>query len=114
MHQSASHLVPVRQTFRHTYSIFFCLCCAAFQVAYDDVEKVAYLIGNKDIYVIDLSPEKLLDDGVAASPPRDLQLLKTLTQPTTVNDVAFCGDYLAVTANGATKVLPGSVTIFRR
>jgi hypothetical protein len=83
-------------------------------VAYDDVEKVAYLIGGKDIYVIDLSPEKLLDDGVAASTPRNLDQLKKLPQPTTVNDVAFCGDYLAVSANGATKVLPGSVLIFRR
>lgn len=96
----------------HTHTT--CRTLSQPQVAYDDVEKVAYLIGGKDIYVIDLSQKALLEDGEAAATPRDLPRLKNLTQPTTVNDVAFCGDYLAVSANGATKVLPGSVTIFRR
>lgn len=63
---------------------------------------------------MDLSPESLLESGSAAATPKSLSVLETVTLPTTVNDVVFCGDYLAVAANGATKVLPGSVTLFSR
>lgn len=78
------------------------------------MEKVAYLIGNKVLYVVDLSPAALLNNGAPASPPKNVSLLANLTLPTTLTDVQFCGGYLAVTAEGPTKVLPGSVTIFNR
>jgi hypothetical protein len=84
------------------------------QVAFDDQEKVAYLIGGTKLYIIDLSPEALLVAGSPATEPKPLSAIANITLPTTINDVAFCGGYLAVAANGATKVLPGSVTLYSR
>lgn len=84
------------------------------QVAYDDQEKVAYLISDTKLYVIDLSPEALLEGGAPATTPRELPVLRTVTLPTTATDVAFCGGYIAVSAEGSSKVLPGSVAIFSR
>jgi hypothetical protein len=72
------------------------------------------MIGDKRLYVIDLSPDALLDDGEPAETPKALSVLTTVTLPTTVNDVSFCGGYLALSANGATKVDLGSVTIYSR
>lgn len=86
----------------------------ALQVAYDDQEKVAYLISDTKLYVIDLSPEALLEGGAPATTPRELPVLRTVTLPTTATDVAFCGGYIAVSAEGSSKVLPGSVAIFSR
>jgi hypothetical protein len=84
-------------------------------VAFDDKEKVAYLIGNLTLYVVDLSITALLDNNSPANPPRTLTLRQSLTRPTTLNDVAFCDGYLAVASNGeGGKVQPGSVTIFGR
>lgn len=85
------------------------------QVAFDDKEKVAYLIGDTKLYIIDLSPKALLDHhGHPFNLPRPLIVLQTVELPNTVNDVSFCGGYLALSANGPTKVLPGSVTIYSR
>lgn len=93
-------------------------CCQTLQVAFDDREKVAYLIGNLTLYVVDLSPTALLDgNNSPANPPRALTLRQSLTRPTTLNDVAFCDGYLdlAIASNGeGGKVRPGSVTIFGR
>lgn len=84
------------------------------QVAYDDKSKVAYLIGDKQLYVIDMSPAALLDNGQPAATPKLLRVLQTKNLTTTVNDVSFCGSYLAISADGATKTQPGTVTIFNR
>jgi hypothetical protein len=92
------------------------LCCPP-QVAYDDKHKVAYLIGDTKLHIIDLSPETLLDNGSPADTPRALDVLATFELGVTVNDVAFCGGLLALSTNGldigniSGKVLPGSVTI---
>jgi hypothetical protein len=72
------------------------------------------MIGDNKLYVIDLSPDALLDNGEPADTPKALDVLETVTLPTTVNDVSFCGGYLALSANGVTKVDLGSVTIYSR
>lgn len=90
------------------------------QVAFDDQEKVAYLIGNRTLYVVDLSASALLISGSEpAQTPKALSVLTTVDLSTTLNDVIFCaaagGDgYLAVAANGETKVEAGSVTVYSR
>lgn len=84
------------------------------QVAFDDQEKIAYLIGGSQLYLIDLSPVALLEAGSPAQEPKSLSVLETFTLDSTINDVAVCGDLLAVALNGPTKVLPGSVTLFSR
>jgi hypothetical protein len=89
-------------------------------VAFDDQEKVAYLIGNRTLYVVDLSPSALLDSGSRPSPtPKAQSVLTSLDLSTTVNDVIFCATaggngYLAVAADGETKVEAGSVTVYSR
>lgn len=81
------------------------------QVAFDDKVKVAYLIGNTELYVLDVSSDAM---DVYASSPKVLPVLLTKDLPTPVTDVYFCGDLLAVSAEGATKVQPGQVLIFTR
>jgi hypothetical protein len=99
-----------------TFLSWLSACCVV-QVAYDDMHKVAYLIGDTKLYIVDLSPVALLDNGSPASTPRPLSVLQTLELNLTVNDVAFCGGLLAIstnaadTANTSGKVLPGGVTI---
>lgn len=83
-------------------------------MTFDDKQKVAYLTGGKTLYVIDLSPDVLLNYGVPAKTPKDLPVLHQVTLPTAINDVAFCGGYLAIVANGAIKTEPGTVTIHGR
>lgn len=83
-------------------------------MSFDDKQKVAYLVGAKTLYVIDLSPDALLNYGVPAKTPKDLPVLHKVTLPATINDVTFCGGYLAIAANGASKTQPGIVTIYGR
>lgn len=97
--------------FQTTFSWHHHTCCPVAQVAFDDQEKIAYLIGGSKLYIIDLYPEALLEAGAPATNPKPLSVLDTATLPTTINDVVFCDSYLA---NGETKVLPGSVTLYSR
>lgn len=81
-------------------------------MAYDNGRKVAYLVGGKNLYVVGL--DTLVTNGTLTATPKDLPLLQTMPLPTTLTDVAFCGGYLAISAEGATKVSPGIVMIFNR
>lgn len=71
------------------------------QVDYDDKNKVAYVIGGKTITTVDLSdlanPRIIAPDFVSAN---DIQ------------DVVFCGGYVAVAVSGTLKTDNGSVQIF--
>jgi hypothetical protein len=84
------------------------------QVVFDDKQKVAYLVGGKSLFVVNMEPAALLDNGSPAAEPKNLATLQTMTFPTIVNDVTFCGRFLAVSNNGNTKVDNGTVTIYQR
>eukprot|EP00883_Tetradesmus_obliquus_P007510 jgi/Sobl393_1/18142/SZX59566.1 len=81
------------------------------QVAFDDVSKVAYMIGGQNLIVIDLSSSAV---DVSASIAKVLPVLTVHELPTTTTDVVMCGDLLAVSAEGATKVSPGQVLLYTR
>jgi hypothetical protein len=80
-------------------------------VTYDDVSKVAYLIGGTSVHIIDVSPAAV---HVTASTAKVLPVLVTRELPTTITDVYVCGDLLAISAEGATKVSPGQVLLYSR
>lgn len=81
------------------------------QVAFDDVSKVAYMIGGQNLIVIDLSSSAV---DVSASTAKVVPVLTVRELPTTTTDVVMCGDLLAVSAEGATKVSPGQVLLYTR
>ncbi|PRW56875.1 alkaline phosphatase isoform A [Chlorella sorokiniana] len=85
---------------------------AAEQVAYDDKAKVAYVIGGNSLAVIGLPQAVLLGGSGPAGTP--LSILKTVDLGRAVNDVVFCGDWLALALNGAAKTDPGTVQLHRR
>lgn len=80
------------------------------QVTFDDKEKIAYMIGNTQLYIIDVSAALLLGGAGVAQLPT----LKAVDLGAPVNDVYFCGGYVAVAVNGASKNLPGFVAIYGR
>jgi hypothetical protein len=82
------------------------------QVAYDDKAKVAYVIGGNSLAVIGLPQAVLLGGSGPAGTP--LSILKTVDLGRAVNDVVFCGDWLALALNGAAKTDPGTVQLHRR
>jgi hypothetical protein len=75
------------------------------------VSKVAYLIGGTNLHVIDVSPAAV---DVTSSTAKILPVLATRELPSTITDVYMCGDLLAVSAEGATKVSPGQVLLYSR
>lgn len=97
--------IKILQT-HHNDLLLTCL-----QVAFDDVSKVAYMIGGQNLIVIDLSSSAV---DVSASTAKVLPVLTVRELPTTTTDVVMCGDLLAVSAEGATKVSPGQVLLYTR
>lgn len=90
------------------------------QVAFDDFSKVAYLIGDRIIYVLDLSPTRLPIKTTetplgAISTGAALPVITTKELPATITDVQFCDKYVAVSAENVNgKTLPGQVLIYSR
>jgi hypothetical protein len=83
-------------------------------VAFDDKGKVAYLIGNTNVYVIDMSPAVLTLSRSAPAGGSQLPLLGSRDFTVDVTDVQFCGDYVAISTYGDVKTDPGRVYIFAR
>jgi hypothetical protein len=83
-------------------------------VAFDDKGKVAYLIGNTNVYVIDMSPTVLTVTQSAAAGASELPLLGSRDFTRDVTDVQFCGDYVAISTYGDEKTDPGRVYVFAR
>jgi hypothetical protein len=81
------------------------------QVTFDDVSKVAYLIGSNSVHVIDVSSAAV---DVTSSTAKVLPVLLTRDLPTTITDVVMCGDLIAISAEGASKVSPGQVLLYSR
>jgi hypothetical protein len=81
------------------------------QVTFDDVSKVAYLIGGNSVHVIDVSSAAV---DITSSTARVLPILLTRNLPTTITDVVMCGDLIAISAEGASKVSPGQVLLYSR
>eukprot|EP00775_Hariotina_reticulata_P011909 gene11909-12053_t len=82
------------------------------QVAYDDQAQVAYAVGSKRISLIDLSASAFDPRSNAAA--KSVPLLSKLDLNYTITDVQTCGDVVAVSTEGETKVQPGFVFIFSR
>lgn len=90
------------------------------QVAFDDDTKVAYLVGDETIYIIDLSNSILpIETGEtpigATSTGQQLPVVATKEVPATITDVQFCDKYVAISAENVNgKTLPGQVLIYSR
>lgn len=84
------------------------------QVAYDDAAKVAYVIGDTTLSVIDMSHAALLNGTGSGPAGASLPILKSINFGKSVNDVVFCDSWVALAMNGAAKTDPGSVTLHRR
>lgn len=86
------------------------------QVAFDDVNKVAYLIGGNKFYVLDLSSNSLPISKVplgASSAGQQLPVLAERELAATITDVQQCGGYLAISAESDLgKTFPGQVLIY--
>jgi hypothetical protein len=75
------------------------------------VSKVAYLIGGNSVHVIDVSSAAV---DVTSSTAKVLPILLTRDLPTIITDVVMCGDLLAISAEGSSKVAPGQVLVYSR
>jgi hypothetical protein len=75
------------------------------------MSKVAYLIGGNSVHVIDVSSAAV---DVTSSTARVLPILLTRDLPTTITDVVMCGDLIAISAEGSSKVSPGQVLLYSR
>jgi hypothetical protein len=84
------------------------------QVAFDDKEKIAYLVGGQQLYVVDLAPEKLFVNGILPTSARTLNVTQKVELANVVNDVVFCGHFLAISTEAVPKTNPGTVTIYNR
>ena len=84
------------------------------QVAFDDLGKVAYLIGGTNVTIIDMSPTVLTVTKSAPTGGSELPLLAAKDLSAEVTDVQFCGEYVAISTYGAAKTDAGKVHIFSR